>query len=485
MISVVYCTRETNPKHTEHIIKTSGLGKHIEVIEIINNGESLTKCYNRGLKESKNNIVVFMHDDIIIETSAWGKKVLKHFEENEEFGIIGVAGTTDMPLSGQWWEDRTKMVGIVNHQHEGKKWESKYSKNWANDIVEVVTVDGLFFSVHKDRIKNNFDENVEGFHFYEIDFNFSNYLKGVKIGVMFNVRLTHKSIGQTNEQWEENRKKFVQKFNDDLPEKLVPEFYQGVKNNYKTKTKFNVIIQSTNDIESFHKLYEKIMSFGIQNIRIQLVSTEENYNELSTINLPNLNVIEGFFDTLPKNLSILKHEDDFINQDELILFTNDKLQILNNVFYYAEKLYLNNKNTFGCVFPLSYSNKKTVFCNSLEIFSSNEGKVAINLKDSNSYYNVYYGPFENPFGNLSDCIITTATNLKQNDWFKLNYETPIYFNEFALNVYLNKKSVYIETNCLTIQSSFSGELNIQQDFQNLINEISKNEKLKSLVKVIQ
>ena len=54
MISVVYCTRTENKKHQEHLVKSSGLHKHIEVIEIINNGESLTKAYNRGLKQAKN-----------------------------------------------------------------------------------------------------------------------------------------------------------------------------------------------------------------------------------------------------------------------------------------------------------------------------------------------------------------------------------------------------------------------------------------------
>lgn len=42
MITIVYCTRKTNPEHKEHLIKSSGIHKDIEVIEIINNGESLT-----------------------------------------------------------------------------------------------------------------------------------------------------------------------------------------------------------------------------------------------------------------------------------------------------------------------------------------------------------------------------------------------------------------------------------------------------------
>jgi hypothetical protein len=487
MISVVYCTRETNPKHTEHIIKTSGLGKNIEVIEIINNGESLTKCYNRGLKESKNKVVVFMHDDIIIETSAWGKKILKHFDENQEFGILGVAGTTDMPLSGQWWEDRTKMVGIVNHEHGGKKWESKYSKNWVNDIVEVVTVDGLFFCVHKDRIKNNFDEAVEGFHFYEIDFNFSNYLKGVKVGVMFNVRLTHKSIGMTNEQWEENRKNFVKKFNDDLPEKLVPDFFKYSKlKNENLKVKINLVVQSTDNSDNFKNFYDNAMSFGYPNLKITLISNQNNYDELKELNLPKVTLFRGFYEMLPKNLSILNMFNNFIDaSDDLVVLTNDKIKIISDIFSNSAKIFSKNKNSFGCLFPLSYNLNKTVFSSSLEFFMNNEEKIAINMKDSGTYYNVYYGNIVNPIGNLSDCIVTTYNNLKSSDWLNSEYETPLYFNELSLKLSLKNKTTYNDTNSLTIQSSFAHQTNMQQDFHRLITFIGANEKLKKNVKQLK
>jgi hypothetical protein len=45
-------------------------------------------------------------------------------------------------------------------------------------------------------------------------------LEGVKVGVITNIRMTHKSIGQTNDQWEENRKLFVKKYKSHLPIKL-------------------------------------------------------------------------------------------------------------------------------------------------------------------------------------------------------------------------------------------------------------------------
>lgn len=217
MITVIYCTRETKPEHKEHLIKTSGLHKNIEVIEIINNGESLTKVYNRGLKQAKNDIVVFCHDDLTIETKQWGNKLIKMFDKNPEFGIIGVAGSKNMPVSGQWWVDPKKMYGRVAHTHEGKTWLSAYSDDLGQDLEEVVVCDGVWFAVNKSRIKKEFNEKVEGFHFYDVTFAFENYLDGVKVGVTTAIRINHQSIGMTNEAWEKNRSDFSETFKDNLP----------------------------------------------------------------------------------------------------------------------------------------------------------------------------------------------------------------------------------------------------------------------------
>jgi glycosyltransferase involved in cell wall biosynthesis len=229
MLTVIYCTRETNPAHKEHLIKSSGLHKHIEVIEIINNGESLTKAYNRGLKQAKYKHVVFCHDDITIETKQWGVKLLKQFEKNPEYAIIGVAGSKNMPVSGQWWEKRNKMYGRVQHTHEGKSWLSAYSNDLGQELEEVVNVDGVFFAVDITKLEKNFNENVEGFHFYDVTFCFENYLAGAKIGVSTVVRVNHQSIGMTNEQWEKNRADFAEAFKDNLPANVKRVLRKGEK----------------------------------------------------------------------------------------------------------------------------------------------------------------------------------------------------------------------------------------------------------------
>ena len=174
MITIGYSTRKSNPELQEYLKKSCGHPK-TEVIEKVTNGEkNLSQVYNEIISESSNDIVVLCHDDIYFDTKNWGQKLEKLFEKNEEFSIIGIAGTTEMPKSGMWWEDRSKMCGIVNHEHNGKKWESRYSDSLQNLIKEVVIVDGLFIAINKNKIKHTFDETVSGFHMYDVNFCFRN-----------------------------------------------------------------------------------------------------------------------------------------------------------------------------------------------------------------------------------------------------------------------------------------------------------------------
>ena len=148
MISVGFSTRKNNQEFIDYLKKSSGL-KNVEVIQKINDGEkSLYEVYNEIISESTNEILVLCHDDIYFDTNNWGKKLLKHFEKSD-YGVLGVAGTTYMPKSGMWWEDRKKMIGIVNHEDKGKKWESKYCDNFGDLILDSVIVDGLFISIKK------------------------------------------------------------------------------------------------------------------------------------------------------------------------------------------------------------------------------------------------------------------------------------------------------------------------------------------------
>ena len=268
MITIGYSTRVSNPQLQEYLKKSAGNPK-VQVIEKVNNGEkNLSQVYNEIISESKFDIVVLCHDDVYFDTSNWCPKLVKHFEKSD-YGILGMAGTTHMPSSGMWWEDRSKMYGIVNHESGGKKWESKYADSLGNDIKEVVVVDGVFIAIDKKRIKEKFDESVSGFHLYDINFCFKNFISEVKIGVITNIRLTHKSVGMTNEQWDINRKIFADKYSNNLP----------AKSKFRENDKLNVLIsclffQKFTGSEMY--VYELAKNLVKLNCNVTVVASETN-----------------------------------------------------------------------------------------------------------------------------------------------------------------------------------------------------------------
>jgi hypothetical protein len=220
MITIGFSTRKIDNGFVELLKKSCGVSNP-QIIPIENEGKySLPEAYNMILEQATNDIVVLCHDDIYFDSKNWGSKILKHFKRSPEYGVLGLAGSTQLPESAKWWEDFSKMKGIVNHEHDGKKWESKYSASLGNQIEDVVLVDGLFIVLNKKNIKQTFNEEIKGFHFYDVDFSFRNFIEEVKIGVIYDVRVTHKSIGATNEEWEQNRIKFAEKHKDKLPVKI-------------------------------------------------------------------------------------------------------------------------------------------------------------------------------------------------------------------------------------------------------------------------
>jgi hypothetical protein len=420
-LTIGFSTRVHNPEFVEYLKKSSGF-KKIEVIEKVNNGEkSLSQVYNEILKESSNDIVVLCHDDIYFDTTSWYHKVVKHFEK-DEYGILGMAGTTFMPKSGRWWEDRKKMFGIVNHEHEGKKWESKYSSGFGNNVKECVVVDGLFIAIDKKKIKKIFDETVTGFHFYDIEFCFQNFLEGVKIGVITNVRVTHKSIGITNQQWEDNREIFSKKFKSELPKFLLRD------KNEKIKVLISATQQSIIPSE-LKSLVERCFEY---NWDVSIITDNEkivrgylskyNINYYSPNNPPGYRVGDGqwSFNT-PEGVKIsqpnMLYKVSQLNQDLIVILNNYDTVQLCKLYSDIPKIILSNNkillshNSLKKSVTLEEFNKDIVFESlDLELTGTKKQKIKIitgyseqggstiaqinltNYFNNNGYDCTFYGP---------------------------------------------------------------------------------------------
>jgi pyruvyltransferase len=266
MITIAFSTRKIDLNFIDLLKKTSGI-KSIEILPFENNGEySLTQIYNTALEKSSNDIIVLCHDDIYFDTNNWGNKLLKHLKRNPEYGIIGAAGSKFLPESGRWWEIQSEMFGIVNHESQGKKWTSRYSESKGNKLDDTIVVDGLFICINKKNIVSKFDETIKGFHFYDVDFCFNNFLRGVKIGVFYDIRITHKSIGITNDQWENNRKDFVTKNLNHLP-KLIPTIFEK-KQGKKKEPLVSIIMPIFNYAKRLNPTLSSIFNQDYSNFEI-------------------------------------------------------------------------------------------------------------------------------------------------------------------------------------------------------------------------
>jgi GT2 family glycosyltransferase len=342
MISLVCSTREISPNYEKMIRKSSGLKTdELEILIYVNNGEfSLTQIYNKGLNDAKNDIIVFAHDDIEILSKEWGKKLIKHYN-NTDYAILGVAGTKFLDQTGVWWNNKESMYGKVYHTDGYKSWASEYSYNFGDKIKEAVTVDGVFFSCDRARIKKNFDEYYTGFHFYDISFCFENFLEDVKVGVHFDISIKHQSVGEVNDQWNENRLKFIDKEKDNLPQTSCIEVkYINKKVVINDQKKLAIVIPTKNKVdELLIPCIDSIINNTIyENYTIYVADTGSNSSEIEKIE-DHADIVNRYRDVVKLikydyyNFAKINNDvvKEHIDKDtELILFCNNDIEMIND-----------------------------------------------------------------------------------------------------------------------------------------------------------
>ncbi|MDS4030832.1 MAG: tetratricopeptide repeat protein [Candidatus Contendobacter sp.] len=342
-LSIVFSAREIDSRFIEHIRGTVGV-KGAEIIPYLNKGEfSLVELYNKGLEEAKNDVIVFMHDDIIFNNHNWGRALLKQFE-NTEYGILGIAGKTDLSTDYDEVNCWSWSVGRLKHQINGKLINTFISNRYEYPI-QVVCLDGVFLVVHRNRIRQKFDIRFKGFHFYDISFTFSNHLYGVKVGVTFDVDLTHKSGGSYNQEWHQNRLLFLQIYKDSLPCRIRPD---KIEYNPSLIRKFNpgnslisIIIPAKDRaelvIDCIQSIIDRTRIARYEIIVAESEFTEENKRTLSgwtsglgrKANFSRIDILEYDHCNLARTINdIVKNH--LSRESNYILFYDSKIKLIND-----------------------------------------------------------------------------------------------------------------------------------------------------------
>ncbi len=199
-------------------------------------GETLLSGYTKAGKESTDDILVFLHDDVRIMSNSSLREELVMRMQHPMTGFVGVAGTARLGRSGRWWdpENRAALSGLVFHPVNPEQPDGPYGFSVYGPYRRVAVLDGVFLACRKDVF-----DSLEGFHmpylkqvpgedlktrefdFYDIDTTFRATLEGY-VNWTVPILLKHSSPGQTEgrNSWHSNRHDFVTHYAPYLPLEL-------------------------------------------------------------------------------------------------------------------------------------------------------------------------------------------------------------------------------------------------------------------------
>ena len=200
-------------------------------------------------------------------------KNIKHYLDDDIKIIIMLRNPVERAYSGYQHVKRYKMMENLSFEDALELGEERYHdiKNFTpasrylelgNYYNQVNVFRKSFDNIHVviyDDYKTNFNEEFNGFHFYEIDFTFANHLLGVKVGVIFDIKITHKSIGETNDEWDKNRINFIIKWQGTLPYNIDNNLFFNSKTiKLKTTPKIRLVVETFGNLINCDIFLEKI-----------------------------------------------------------------------------------------------------------------------------------------------------------------------------------------------------------------------------------
>lgn len=227
-ISVIVCSRKSilSDEQRHNISSTIGCEYELLVIDNSFNRKSLFQAYNEGISQAHGEILCFIHEDVLFHSSNWGTTIEKHFNDDEQIGLIGFAGTHFLPDTPMYWYS-SPFVSQRNLNNDRGIVEEHFHEDWFGEknTIEVVAVDGFCFFARKSLFNSiSFDDKTfKGFHMYDMDICMQVIEAGYKVCVCRDVLAEHcwSESKQFSKQGSDlffyNLGLFIEKWHDKLP----------------------------------------------------------------------------------------------------------------------------------------------------------------------------------------------------------------------------------------------------------------------------
>jgi hypothetical protein len=129
----------------------------------ITDAVSMTSGLNEAMRQTDAKYKVYLHQDVFIIGKYFIQDVLNVFK-NPQIGMIGVAGSAQIPTNGIWWESGCN-YGKVYDSHTGIMGLLAF-KEVEDEWKEVRCIDGLIMITQYDIPWR--DDIFTGWHFYDL-----------------------------------------------------------------------------------------------------------------------------------------------------------------------------------------------------------------------------------------------------------------------------------------------------------------------------
>lgn len=223
MISVIICSRsqDISIDLKENISKTIGVNFEYVVIDNSRNEYNIFQAYNLGVEKANGDILCFMHEDILFHSMNWGL-IVQECLMNKEIGLVGVVGGRFLSDKVIPWCNLGHRVGCIRQGmvNDDGIYCSVIDGPRINDVIEsAVVVDGLWICTRRNIFDNiRFDDvTYNGFHCYDIDLCMQVLYNKLKVVVVRDVDIEHKSCGVVSDVYYKQLDLFVNKWKKNLP----------------------------------------------------------------------------------------------------------------------------------------------------------------------------------------------------------------------------------------------------------------------------
>jgi hypothetical protein len=183
----------------------------------IHDAQSLSEGYNRGIARAKGEILILSHDDVLIVDPEFTKKIM---ERLKTYDLLGFAGAGRLVNATWFGAGQPYLHGAVCHALARSRTLGLNIWGGAQWPVasDIKVMDGLCMITRTEVARAvGFDaETFNGFHLYDIDFSFSTYLAGYKLGICCDIPIIHESGGRFDHVHKEFALRFIDKHHANL-----------------------------------------------------------------------------------------------------------------------------------------------------------------------------------------------------------------------------------------------------------------------------